>query len=275
VSRAYEDGWLPMALGLAMRSVADGTSASGHSANGRSRLAEARWDSGLLVGSERMSSRGYDEMLPTFQKRRPAGEIWRVDGGEEARWAAETEQMGESWYIEIAANMDSNTQQDCICTTLLWLGSDVPPVRAKGSLPVSIGKRSTLCCSLTPLPCESWAGRAGLHGRYGLVSRLAALHSRIRAPQRNLVSSPKPLLLLACAGSAWMRVERSGGSVYSLLVSSLSSHIPACSACTGEVRLLGPSPSSTRTKLASLNSTAFPPTFWPGETPLPTYSAHT
>ena len=34
-----------------MRSVADGSGARGHSANGRSRLAQARRHSGLLVGS--------------------------------------------------------------------------------------------------------------------------------------------------------------------------------------------------------------------------------
>lgn len=41
-----------------------------------------------------MSSRGYDGMLPTFQKRRQAGEIGRwveIEGGEEARWTAETD----------------------------------------------------------------------------------------------------------------------------------------------------------------------------------------
>ena len=61
-----------------MRSVADGSSASGPSANGRSRLTEARCHSGLLVQSGQMSSRGYDIVLPTFQKRRQPGEIERA-----------------------------------------------------------------------------------------------------------------------------------------------------------------------------------------------------
>jgi hypothetical protein len=120
-SRA-QDGWLPMALELAMRCVADGSSARGPSANGRSRLTEARCRSGLLVDSRQMSSRGYDGMLPTFQKRRQqagrqAGRRdTACDEGKEQRWAA-----AETERDELLVDGDCKHGQEasaCICTTL-------------------------------------------------------------------------------------------------------------------------------------------------------------
>jgi len=87
----------------------------------------------------------------------------------------------------------------------------------------------------------------------------------IRAP--NVTLSPLPSFCCCCCSPVpCMDVLAVQSSIVSL---------PAClSACTGELascvswvqRQVHPPPH------APLNSTAFPPTFWPGETPLPTYS---
>jgi len=98
----------------------------------------------------------------------------------------------------------------------------------------------------------------------GGVASLAALHSCIRAPppQRNLVTLQRhPSLCCCCSpvpGRAWMRVERSTGPRTSRPV------LHARASCVSWVHHPPPH--------APLNSTAFPPTFWPSETPLPTYS---
>jgi len=94
-----------------MRSVADGSSASGPSANGRSRLTEARCHSGLVVGSRQMSSRGYDGMLPTFQKRtagRRDGEIQRAMRAESSDGQQRQQEM--SAGSKLTANMDKGPQ---------------------------------------------------------------------------------------------------------------------------------------------------------------------
>lgn len=78
----------------------------------------------------------------------------------------------------------------------------------------------------------------------GGVASLAALHSCIRAPPNVTLLPCNGIQAFAAArlcrgvhGCEWRGAERA----------SLSSHIPAWSACTGELRLLGPSSSSTRT----------------------------
>jgi hypothetical protein len=156
-----------MALELAMRSVADGSSASGHSANGRSRLAEARWHSGLLVGSEEMSSRGYDGMLPTFQKRRQAGEIRRRRGlrSMKSRDTAETDSGRQrdivSWQTWTAALNKTHT------THMHKSGVAWVQMYPRYAEKVPCRYRSARSLAFSTLPCESWAGRAGLHGLDG------------------------------------------------------------------------------------------------------------
>ena len=157
-----------MALELAMRSVADGSSASGHSANGRSRLAEARWHSGLLVGSGEMSSRGYDGMLPTFQKRRQAGEIRR-------RRAVDREALSASKH----GQQHSTRRTPHICTSLVWLGFRCTPGTQKRFL---AGIDRQALSLLARCPAKVGPGGPACMAWMGGVASLAALHSCIRAP---------------------------------------------------------------------------------------------
>lgn len=135
--------------------------------------------------------------------------------------------------------MDGSTQQDAHHTyAQVWcgLGSDVPRYAEK----VPCRYRSARSLAFSTLPCESWAGRAGLHGLDGR-SRVSGSAAFVHSCPPNVTLLPcngiKPLLLLACAGAC---MDASGEG-------QRCSHIPACSACTGELRLLGPSSSSTRT----------------------------
>jgi hypothetical protein len=68
VASREQDGWLPVALEFAMRSVADGSSASGPSVNGRSRLTGARCHSGLHGGNARCHREGMTECCQRFKK---------------------------------------------------------------------------------------------------------------------------------------------------------------------------------------------------------------
>lgn len=147
-----------------------------------------------------------------------------------------------------------------ICTSLVWLGFRCTPGTQKRFL-AGIDRHALSLLALCPAKvgpggpaCMAWMGG---------VASLAALHSCIRAPpQRNLVTLQRhPSLCCCCSpvpGRAWMRVERDRGARTSRPV------LHARASCVSWVHHPPPH--------APLNSTAFPPTFWPGETPLPTYS---
>lgn len=104
--------------------------------------------------------------------------------------------------------------------------------------------RSASSLAFSTMPCESWAGRAGLHGLDG--------RSRVSGSAAFVHSCPPNVTLLPCNGIQAFAAARLCRGVHGCewreaARASLSSHIPAWSACTGELRLLGPSSSSTRT----------------------------
>jgi hypothetical protein len=95
-----------------MRSVADGSSASGLSVNGRSRLTEARCHSGLLAGSRGCHREAMTECCQRF---REAGEI------EGAMASRDRQRQKEELTLVELVETTAKRGQRCstrICTTL-------------------------------------------------------------------------------------------------------------------------------------------------------------
>ena len=187
-----------------------------------------------------MSSRGYDGVLPTFQKRWQAGEIGRVEEGEET-----DKQKAERWS---RVDRDSSRHGRAALNELHMHNSAVAWFRCtRGTqkrFPAGVDRQAQSFVEiLLDWPARVGPGGPAMDGLDGMCRFPAALHSCIRAPQRNLVGFQGSAAARLCPdvhGCAYDvctggGTEGSCGGLASLL-----------SACTGELRLLGPS-SSTRT----------------------------